>query len=65
MSWLSVVVNYLLYTLYIYIYIYIIYIYIIYIYIYIFTIAITKSLMQNMPDLEEDWKNGEAKNGRK
>ena len=29
------------------------------------TIVITKSLMQNMPDLEKDWKNGETKNGTK
>ena len=28
------------------------------------TVTIKKSLMQNMPDLEEDWKNGEVKNGR-
>ena len=29
------------------------------------TIVITKSLMQNMPDLEKEWKNGETKNGTK
>ena len=29
------------------------------------TIVITKSLMQNMPDLEKEWKNGETKNSTK
>ena len=28
-------------------------------------VVVTKDLMQSMPDLEKDWKNGEAKNGRK
>ena len=28
-------------------------------------IVITKSLMQNMLDLEEDWKDGEVKNVKK